>query len=423
MHLRHHYLDIQAADFAPHTMLDGATLHLSRDELQALVADPRLARVEFALAFPGEDCRLMNVGDIVQPYWRLGPGASTFPGVVDPIGPAGTGEAVVLRGLAVAEIVEIDLPLGTFVDMRGPAAPHTRFSRTINLTLDAFPAPGVTKLDYISALNTASKKVAKYLAQAAAPALPAASAETADFTLRRDNLDELPRIAYICQIFSHAPYTDTTYYGDGCAKMMPLIIHPNEILDSALCNRNYFQLTNADPTYSYQNQPIIQELYRRHGVDLNFVGVILSNTPHELTDKERNAMMAANLAHYHLRADAVVITKEGGGHPQIDTGLICDNCENLGIRTAILITEFLSPDNAADESVLFTTPHANAIVSSSCLETIVCPPVRRVIGSTPVPLLTNLGKVDPYGEMIMTNHKTRGGTSQLGATRYTSTRY
>ena len=28
----------------------------------------------------------MNVGDIVQPYWRLGPGASTFPGVVDPIG-------------------------------------------------------------------------------------------------------------------------------------------------------------------------------------------------------------------------------------------------------------------------------------------------------------------------------------------------
>ncbi|MGI5839767.1 MAG: glycine/sarcosine/betaine reductase component B subunit [bacterium] len=420
MQLTKRYIDISAAAFDAKTFVDGATLHISKEELTAIAADPRFSRVEFDLAVPGEECRLMNVGDIVQPAVRRGQGAPSFPGVVDPIGTVGNGETIVLRGIAVAEILEVEIPLGTFVDMFGPAAEHTPFSRTINLTVDAFPAPGVHKNDYLDALNKASKRIAKYLARAAENRGPNG---TEQFALRRDGTADLPDVVYIFQIFSHAPYTDTTYYGGDCAKMMPLIIHPNEVLDGALCNRNYFQLTNADPTYLYQNQPLILELYRRHGIDLNFRGVILSNSPHELSDKTRNAMMAANLAKFHLRADAAVITKEGGGHPQIDLGLLCDNCENYGIKTAILITEFLSPDNAADESVLFTTKNANAIVSSSCLQKITCPPVRRVIGSTPVPDLTNLGKVDPYGGFTLLNHKTRGGTSQQGATMYTSFKY
>jgi len=385
-----------------------------------VIFDSRFSNVEIELAFPGEDCRLMNVGDIVQPIYKISDGGVTFPGVVDDIGTVGQGPSVVMGGLAVVEILEMDVPLGTFVDMSGPAAPHTPFSKTINLTIDAFPAKGVSKHDYFDAVNTASKKVARYLGKAAKDCLPDADQE---FTLQKEGVAGLPGVAYIFQIFSHAPYTDTRYYGDDCTKMMPLIIHPNEILDGALTNRNYFQMTNADPTYSYQNQPLILELYRRHGVDINFLGVILHNTPHELTDKKRNAMMAANLAHYHLHADAVVITKEGGGHPQIDMGMTCDLCENLGMQSAILITEFLSPDNAADESVLFTTRNANAMVSSSCLELIACPPVQRVIGSTAIPNLTNLGKVDPYNGFILYNHKSRGATSQLGGTMYTSTKY
>lgn len=420
MHLTKRYVDITAAVFDSKTFIDGHTLHIDKTELAAIVADPRFSRVEFDLAFPGENCRLMNVGDIVQPVFKLGETTPTFPGVVDAIDTVGNGEAVALRGFAVAEILETDVPLGTFVDMSGPAAEHTPFSQTINLTLDAFPARGVHKNDYLDAINIASKKAAKYLGQAARECVPDTMEE---FTLERDNLAGLPGVVYIFQIFSHAPYTDTTYYGGDCAKMMPLLIHPNEVLDGALSNRNYYQLTNADPTYMYQNHPLILELYRRHGVDLNFRGVILSNSPHELTDKTRNTMMAANLAKYHLRADAAVITKEGGGHPQIDLGMLCDHCENYGIKTAILITEFLSPDNAADESVLFTTKNANAIVSSSCLQKIICPPVRRVIGSTAVPDLTNLGKVDPYGGFTLLNHKTRGGTSQLGGTMYTSLNY
>jgi glycine reductase len=420
MQLHKQIVDIEHAIFDAKTYVEGHILHICKEELQGVIFDSRFSNVEIELAFPGEDCRLMNVGDIVQPIYKISDGGVTFPGVIDDIGTVGQGPSVVMGGLAVVEILEMDVPLGTFVDMSGPAAPHTPFSKTINLTIDAFPAKGVSKHDYFDAVNTASKKVARYLGKAAKDCLPDADQE---FTLQKEGVAGLPGVAYIFQIFSHAPYTDTRYYGDDCTKMMPLIIHPNEILDGALTNRNYFQMTNADPTYSYQNQPLILELYRRHGVDINFLGVILHNTPHELTDKKRNAMMAANLAHYHLHADAVVITKEGGGHPQIDMGMTCDLCENLGMQSAILITEFLSPDNAADESVLFTTRNANAMVSSSCLELIACPPVQRVIGSTAIPNLTNLGKVDPYNGFILYNHKSRGATSQLGGTMYTSTKY
>jgi glycine reductase complex component B subunit alpha and beta len=420
MHLAKHIVDIDSAVFDSKTFIADRTIHISKEELERVIADSRFSKVKIELAFPGDDCRLMNVGDIVQPIFKVGGAESTFPGVVDDINTVGDGQSVALRGLAVVEILEMDVPLGTFIDMSGPAAPHTPFSKTINLTIDAFPAQGISKNDYFDAINCASKKAAKYLGETAKDFVPD---ENQEFHLQKDSLDGLPGVAYIFQMFSHAPYTDTRYYGDDCTKMMPLIVHPNEILDGALSNRNYYQMTNADPTYSYQNHPMILELYRRHGVDINFLGVILHNTPHELTDKKRNAMMAANLAHYHLQADAVVLTKEGGGHPQIDMGITCDNCENLGLKTAILITEFLSPDNAADESVLFTTKNANAMVSSSCLELITCPPVKRVIGSTAIPNLTNLGKVDPYGEFELTNHKSRGATSQLGGTMFTSFKY
>ncbi len=420
MFLQKHWIDIDRVVFDTHTHVENHTLHIHKDELEGVLSDSRFSRIDIELANPGEDCRLMNVGDIVQPVYKIGLGESTFPGVVDDILTVGQGSSIGLRGVAVVEILEMEVPLGTFIDMTGPAAPHTPFSKTINIAINAYPASHTSKNDYFDAMNGASKKAARYLAEAAKECKPD---ETEEFSLDIELKPGLPKVVYIFQIFSHAPYTDTRYYGDDCTKMMPLVIHPNEVLDGALTNRNYFQMTNSDPTFSYQNHPMILELYRRHGVDIHFQGVILHNAPHELTDKKRNAMMSANLARYHYHADAAVITKEGGGHPQIDLGLTCDNCENLGIQTAILITEFLSPDNASDESVLFTTRNANAMVSSSCLELVTSLPVQRVIGSTPIPTLTNLGKVDPYGSFELTNHKSRGATSQLGGTQYTSLKY
>ena len=120
----------------------------------------------------------------------------------------------------------------------------------------------MSKDDYLQALTVASKKAAKYLAQAAKDCQPD---QVETFTLERENLEGLPRVAYLCNAFSHAPLTDFTLYGDSMQTSLPTIVHPNEFLDGAMLDRDYGQLINADPSYYWQNQPIILELYRRHG--------------------------------------------------------------------------------------------------------------------------------------------------------------
>jgi len=71
---------------------------------------------------------------------------------------------------------------------------------------------------------------------------------------------------------------------------LPTVVHPNEILDGALI----FAL--AALTFHAQNNPVIEELYRRHGHDLWFAGVVLTLAPVTFAEKERNALLAARLS-------------------------------------------------------------------------------------------------------------------------------
>ena len=54
--------------------------------------------------------------------------------------------------------------------------------------------------------------------------------------------------------------------------MFPTIMHPNEFFDGALVNYQYDNMKISETTQTYQNQPVIKELYRRHGKDLLFAG-------------------------------------------------------------------------------------------------------------------------------------------------------
>ena len=85
MQLHKHIVDIEHAVFDTRTYVDGHTLHICKEELQDVIADSRFLSVGIELAFPGEDCRLMNVGDIVQPIYKTTEGGASFPGVVDDI--------------------------------------------------------------------------------------------------------------------------------------------------------------------------------------------------------------------------------------------------------------------------------------------------------------------------------------------------
>lgn len=416
MRLTKQYIDIDDVLFDSKTLVEDHVLHINKEDLLAYIDDYRLTDVEIRIVHPGDSCRLSNVGDIVQPQYKVD--GMTFPGVVDEIGSLGFGKTIFLRGVVVTEILEMPTSIGQFYDMTGPALEYVdSLADCIHVTIDAYPTEGVAKNDYFNAMCIASKKAAKFLAEAARDSVPD---EEEEFTMERDNLTGLPRVAYVFQIFCHAPLTDSMYYGADGSMMMPIVIHPNEVLDGGLVCRNYYQANNADPTYWYQNHPMLLGLLKRHGKDINFVGCIMSNTPHEVKDKMRNAMMAANLVKHELKAEGVIITKEGGGHPQIDTALICDNCTALGVPPVLALKEFLSMSNASDEHVIFSTANADAMVSTGCRETILFPKLDEVIGNTPFNDITFAFDIDPKNEFYHEPEGIRGAFSQLGIGDFSS---
>jgi glycine reductase len=170
-------------------------------------------------------------------------------------------------------------------------------------------------------------------------------------------------------------------------------------------------------TYAFQNHALIKELYRRHGKDLCFVGVILTTSHTTESGGERSAAMAARQARFLLGAEGAILTKAGGGAPELDLAQAAVKCEELGIRTVLVMWRLTSPDEGG---VIFNMPKINAIVSmASPSEFVTLPPVERIIGK-PVTLRDGSS---PKGEINRIKMWIPGSVDQLGHTKLVSVLY
>jgi len=420
MRLERLYYDIDSVRFGDRSCIEDRALILNKEELEKLVSNSVFSRVVIDIAEPGSNTRILNVGDITQPTIRPDEEDTTFPGLIGKMKTVGDSRTVMLRGIVVTEVVELNVDIPSFLQLSDEAVDITEFAGMWHVAIDAYPTPGVAKYDYLCALHLASKHVAKYIASLAVGKDPD---ESKVFSLERMGTQKLPRVAYLANVFCHRPYTESLIYGASMLESLPTILHPNEILDGALTNRDYDNATNADPTFVWQNHPIILELFRRHGVDLEFAGVVVSNVHHELTWKERNAAMSATLLNNNLCADAVILTKEGGGHPQVDIGLAVDWLEErYGIKTAIVLVEMLSSKNDSHGQIIFKSEYADAMVSTGCFATVTLPPAKKTIGTVLHERIGNIS-IGDTGEMIISHRALKGGQSQLGWTRYGSLKF
>ncbi|MDE3075885.1 MAG: hypothetical protein KGJ86_10695, partial [Chloroflexota bacterium] len=157
-----------------------------------------------------------------------------------------------------------------------------------------------------------------------------------------------------------------------------------------------------------QNHALLLDLYGRHSRELNFVGVV-ANVANQLpSERERATIMAGNLVRFTLRADGAVFTKSGGGAPNVDMALVADRCEQLGVKTSLLMWETTASGDAED-SALFNSPALDAITSiGSNGFSFQLGPVERVIGprsesarraqeSLAVGALRTVGAIDHLG--------------------------
>jgi glycine reductase len=405
--------EVTAVSAGGATRLAGGCLDVDLEALtRVLAADPRLARVQIDLAHPGESCRIGRVFDVFAPRAKED-GDGDFPGALSGLARCGSGRTRALGSVAVVVAdQQLDNPATlAVIDMSGPAAALTAFARTHNVVVSAWPAASAGRSEYLAALRRAGLRAAVHLARAARGAEPD-RVEVFDLpapTRVPAELAHLPRIAYVFQIHSHQRPTaadEGVLYGDPVRRMLPTLVHPNEILDGAVI-RGF--MGRGVTTWATQNHPVVRDLCARHGRTLWFAGVVLTVAHATEPERVRSATMAAGLVVDVLGADGAVFTKIGGGAPHVDMAQTAAQCEARGVKT-VLVVEDMSTDGRAEGMLLFNFPGLDALVNvGSAQEPVALPPMARMVGAD-----------GPAGEAAATYGTICGAIEQVGASRVMS---
>src|ERR1044071_1515920 len=223
--------------------LDGTTLIVDRDAISKLVLeDDSITSADFETVAPGESCRAGPIFDIIEPRAKEPGSSPDFPGILGPPLTAGIGITHILDGAAVSVLAERGpgesrSETGRFLEMSGTAANATDYSSLRHLIVALHTKPGLPNQAIEKAYRRAGVKVAVELARAALSTKPA-SIETFDpVSPAETGREELPRAAYIGQIFSRQrkPANDEPIlYGLNNAGMLPVLLHPDEWLRGAI---------------------------------------------------------------------------------------------------------------------------------------------------------------------------------------------
>lgn len=374
--------------FGPETRWRDGALTVDRDGILAEVRkDLRIGRADLELAKPGESARIWPVRDVIEPRVKVeGPGV-VYPGMCGrPAETVGRGRTHRLSGVGVVEVSTVNWHdaggdyVDLYLDMSGPWAELIPQSKLLNVCLVVEPAPGLGIHVQNYAVHQAALVVSDRLALVTRGLEPP---ETQVFDLEVTD-PALPGVVYLwClhspQAMSHSDITFCTGTYGLTRLTTPWLLHPNEILDGALSGP---YRTAFATSWTVVNNPIMLELYRRHGVDLNFKGVIACRTEWTTQwEKELMAAQAAKLAEM-LGARGAMITWDAGGNEFLEVVYTIRACERLGIKTVLVTSE----DSAEGQAPTLLEPAPEAdIVSTGFFSTAVMglgtlPAVRRVIG-------------------------------------------
>lgn len=218
---------------------------------------------------------------------------------------------------------------------------------------------------------------------------------------------------------------DTYVYGVDAKKIVPTILYPTEVMDGAILSGNCVSACDKNTTYHHQNNPVIKELYAKHGIEYNFLGVIITNENVFLADKERSSDWTAKLCKY-LGLDAVIVSQEGFGNPDTDLIMNCRKIEMEGVKTVIITDEYAGRDGAS-QSLADADPRADAVVTGgNANQVIVLPPMKKIIGT--MDYTDKIaggfdGSLRPDGSIEAEIQVITGATNELGFNKMTAVTY
>jgi sarcosine reductase len=388
--------NVEAIHLGPRTGFSGGVLTIDEQELcQVARYDDSIASVKLELVSPGEETRIIHVLDAIEPRAKVGGDRSAFPGFLAPARTVGGGTTRRMQGMALLQSAQLPEPTGGIlefnegiIDMSGPGADMCACSDTHNLVLLFTPSPGAGNAYFENAIRLGSIRASRYLVETAlADSVPGLGPnQVEEFELGPAD-PTLPRVVYVDQVQQQGFLVQTFLYGQPVASL-PTVLHPNEYFDGAVVSGNYRNMMKL-PTWLRLNHPVIHELYRHHGQDINFVGVILGRGHHDDHGlKERNGYMVANVARM-MGAQAAVMTLEGTGNTWVDFMQSVKALEQSGISTVQIVHELGGVDGT-DWPIIDYVSEANAIVTGGGADRrFTVPAMKRVVGGTDLTFSSN----------------------------------
>lgn len=377
------YIDIKNIEFSSESKVENGTLYVNQDAITKMILeDENIKSVKLDIAHPGDSVRITPVKDVIEPRVKVeGPGG-VFPGVINKVDTVGSGKTHALRGCAVVTAGKIVGFQEGIIDMTGPGAQYTPFSKLHNLVVVCEPVDGLQQHDYEKSVRMAGLKTATYLGELGKAITPDETKvfETPSLTEGLKLYPDLPRVVYVQMLQSQGLLHDTYVYGVDAKRTLSTMIYPTELMDGAIISGNCVSACDKNTTYHHLNNPVVQDLFAQHGKTLNFVGVIITNENVYLADKQRSSDWTAKMCEF-LGVDGAIVSQEGFGNPDTDLIMNCKKIEGKGVKTVIITDEYAG-QNGKSQSLADADPAATAVVTGgNANQVIVLPKLDKVIGT------------------------------------------
>ena len=383
MRLEMGHIYIKDIQFASESKIEDGILYVSEEAAKAVaLEDEKIKSVSFDIAKPGESVRITPVKDVIEPRVKVEGRGGIFPGVISKVDTVGEGKTYALKGMAVVTAGRIVGFQEGLIDMTGPGADYTPFSKTLNLVMVCEPVDGIKQHDYEKAVRFAGFRVAAYIGELARDLTPDETKVYETCTIKEglEKYPELPRVAYVQMLQSQGLLHDTYVYGVDAKKIVPTILSPTEVMDGAIVSGNCVSACDKNPTYVHLNNPVVEDLFEQHGKTLNFVCHIITNENVYLADKQRSSDWTAKLCKM-LDLDGAIVSQEGFGNPDTDLIMNCKKIEAEGVKTVIITDEYAGRDGKS-QSLADADAAADAVVTGgNANQVIILPKLDKVIGT------------------------------------------
>ena len=422
------FIQINDIQFSKECKVENSTLYVDPDAVKAFMYEDDDVKAwvkdfSFDVAKPGESVRITPVKDVIEPRVKVeGPGG-VFPGVISKVDTVGSGKTHVLRGMAVVTAGKIVGFQEGIIDMSGPGADYTPFSKLNNFVVVAEPVEGYQdhKHEYEHAVRMAGLRAATFIGELGRSVTPDETQEFETLGIKEgiEKYPDLPRVAYVHMLQTQGLLHDTYVYGVDAKRTLTTIINPTETMDGAILSGNCVSACDKNTTYHHLNNPVVKALFEAHGKTLNYVCNIITNENVYLADKQRSSDWTAKLCRL-LDLDGAIVSQEGFGNPDTDLIMNTKKIELQGVKTTIITDEYAGQDGKS-QSLADADPLADAVVTGGkANQVIILPKMDKVIGTLDyVDVIAggHAGSLRPDGTIEAELQVITGATNEMGFNR------